>query len=451
MIKNISKRLNSDGAYALQMMLLLRQVSIVSIAVLMPKFFFIQEIGIVESLQYLLATFSIFWINGLLQWFLPAYQHTPQAERNAFLWRVFLSFCALSALVFLFLLLEKSFVFSFFLQKKPFDESLIFFVYGLFFLPSYCLEYFLFVKNENRNILIISILTFIFQNGAILIAWYFNWGIAGIFKVWLLLAVLRFLICLVLALPSEKSFLTPELPSWQRLIHYIKRIPNSINHPALPLIGYAFMAQWALTFDGWLVNYQFMGDAMYFAIFRYGAREIPIVLSLATGLSAAMSMEIAKDFSEGIKKLKEKTLKLYHLLFPLTAVLLLSSSVWFPLVFSKAFTESVLIFDIFLLTILSRMLFPQTVAIALQENKSLFYISIIELLINILASVILVQYFGLAGIAAGTCLAALSEKLLIAAYLYRKHHIQWNTYTPLNMWALYSVGLIICFVCKVLF
>ncbi len=439
MIKDISKRLNSDGAYALQMMLLLRQVSIVSIAVLLPKFFFMQEIGMVESLQYLLATFSVFWINGLLQWFLPAYQHTPQAEQDAFLWRVFLSFCALSALVFLLLLLEKTFIFSFFLQKKPFDESLIFFVYGLFFLPSYCLEYFLFVKNKNINILIVSILTFLFQNGAILIAWYFHWGISGIFNIWLLLAGLRFLICLVLAFPRVKNF------SIQTVI------PNISKHPALPLIGYAFMAQWALTFDGWLVNYHFMGDAVYFAIFRYGAREIPIVLSLATGLSAAMSMEIAKDFSEGLQKLKEKTLKLYHLLFPLTIFLLLSSSIWFPLVFSKAFSESVLIFDIFLLTILSRMLFPQTVAIALQEHKILFYISIIELLINILASVILVQYFGLAGIAAGTCLAALSEKLLIAMYLYRKHDIQWNTYTPLNMWLLYSFLLIICLAVKMWF
>jgi peptidoglycan biosynthesis protein MviN/MurJ (putative lipid II flippase) len=69
-------------------------------------------------------------------------------------------------------------------------------------------------------------------------------------------------------------------------------------------------------------------------------------------------------------------------------------------------------------------------------------------LINIVASVLLVQYFGLAGIAAGTCLAALSEKLLIAAYLYRKHNIQWSAYTPLNMWALYSAGLIICFAWK---
>jgi peptidoglycan biosynthesis protein MviN/MurJ (putative lipid II flippase) len=72
----------------------------------------------------------------------------------------------------------------------------------------------------------------------------------------------------------------------------------------------------------------------------------------------------------------------------------------------------------------------------------------IELLINIVASVLLVQYFGLAGIAAGTCLAALAEKLLIAAYLYRQHNIQWSVYTPLNMWILYSVGLIICFTWK---
>jgi peptidoglycan biosynthesis protein MviN/MurJ (putative lipid II flippase) len=130
--------------------------------------------------------------------------------------------------------------------------------------------------------------------------------------------------------------------------------------------------------------------------------------------------------------------------------LLASSNYWFVWVFSKSFADSVVIFDIFLLMIISRLLFPQAVAVAKLENKAMFYIAIIELMINIVASASLVYYWGLAGIAAGTWLAGLAEKLLIAAYLYRKHRIGLKEYTPLWWWLGYSAFLIVCFGVKYL-
>ena len=114
----LREKLHSDGTLALQIMLLLRQGSMITLALLMSKCFSMNEIGSLESLQYLLATFSTFWINGLLQWFLPAFQHTPQAERDAFLRRVSFVFHALSAVLFLFFLVGKGILFSFFLQKN---------------------------------------------------------------------------------------------------------------------------------------------------------------------------------------------------------------------------------------------------------------------------------------------------------------------------------------------
>jgi O-antigen/teichoic acid export membrane protein len=426
---SIQKHLKIDGAVSLQIMLLLRQLSLISVSVLLSKCFSINEIGEIESLQFLLTTFSVFWVNGLLQWFLPAYQNTLQQERNAFLQRVFFIFLLLSALLCSSIYFGEVFIFDFFLKKSAPSSTPIFLIYALLFLPTYLLEYVFFVRNKFNKILIFSILSFIIQNGAILFAWYFELGTNGIFLIWGVLATLRFIV------------LTFEI----NLEKYGK---FAILSGALPLIAYSFFAQWAVTFDGWLVNWYYAGDVSKFAIFRYGAREFPIVLALATGLSAAMSSSIASNFENGINELKIKSLRLFHWLFPLSILLLLSSNIWFPLVFSKAFSESVVVFDIFLLLIISRLLFPQSIAIAKGEQKILLPIAVVELLINVIASTILVQYYGLAGIAFGTWIASLSEKLLIAAWLYHKFRITITSYTALIIYILYSTILMTCFILK---
>lgn len=418
-------------------MLVLRQLSLITVAILLSKLFVINDIGELEGLQYLLLTFTIFWVNGLLQWILPTYQNTLQEEKILFLQRVFFIFLALTSIIFVFFLLNKTFVFSFFLKQSPVEHNEIFFLYGLFFIPTFLLEYTFFLKKKYTNILIFSILTFLFQNAAVLIAGFFQGGIFELLCVWLILAIIRF-IALVVELDFFK-FKTVKSTSWTYF---------QIFSSAFPLIAYAFIGQWAVAFDAWLVNWYYNGDSAQFAIFRYGAREFPIVMALATGLSNAASASIASDYENGVNALKNKSLQLMHWLFPLTFLLLISSDFLYPLVFSNAFRDSVIIFDIFLILIVSRLLFPHTVAVGLRMFKEILVISITELLLNIILSAIFVQYWGIAGIAFGTWIACLFEKLAIAFWLYYKKGISISSYMGLNYWTIYSALLMICFAIK---
>lgn len=418
-------------------MLVLRQFSLITVAILLSKLFVINEIGEIEGLQYLLLTFTLFWVNGLLQWILPTYQNTLQEEQTAFLQRVFFIFISLIFIIFIFFQFNKVFVFSFFLKQSPIEYNEIFFLYGLLFIPTFLLEYAFFLKKKYIKILIFSILTFFFQNIAVLIAWIFQGGILWLLSVWLILAIIRFIALLIeLEIFNFKSFRNT---SWTYL---------QIFSSALPLIAYAFIGQWAVAFDAWLVNWYYHGDAAQFAIFRYGAREFPIVMALATGLSNAASATIAENYENGINILKAKSLRLMHWLFPMTFLLLLSSQIIFPLVFSNAFRDSVIIFDIFLILIISRLLFPHTVAVGLSMFKEILLISIAELLLNIILSAIFVQYWGIAGIAFGTWIACLFEKTTIAFWLYYKKGIAISSYTMLNYWAIYSILLMLCFALK---
>ncbi|MFZ4544031.1 MAG: lipopolysaccharide biosynthesis protein [Saprospiraceae bacterium] len=417
---------------ALQMMLVFRQLSVILLAILFSKFYSIEEIGQVEGLQFILATFSVFWLNGILQWFLPTYQTSEMELRANLLWRVFGLLLLFSTVLIGSILFFKPVVFSFFLHQKPYSSTEPFLVYSLFILPSYFLEYVLFVKQKYSAILLISSFSLFFQNAAL----FLGDDLYVVFAFWALLAFVRF------------AYLFKELLPFSKLLRWNFR---PILVVAGPLIIYTFIAQWAVAYDSWLVNFFYKGDPFYFAVFRYGARELPLVLALASGLSAAMSSKIAENFKEGLGLLKVKSKRLIHFLFPFTIILLLGSNTWFPLVFSEALSESVLIFDIFLLLIISRLLFPQAIALAKGEQKAMMLISIVELLVNMLASFYLAGIYGLPGIAVGTLLAFTLEKILIAVWLYKKFGLVPGEYTPVKSFLIYSILLIAVFSVKYTF
>ena len=131
-----------------------------------------------------------------------------------------------------------------------------------------------------------------------------------------------------------------------------------------------------------------------------------------------------------------------HLLFPVTIVLLLVSKYAFPFFFTEKFTASVPIFNIYLLLIISRLIFPQTVLIALQKSKTLFKVSIIEWFCNVALDWIFISLLfssgkGMQGIAFATILAYLLEKAILAWYC-KKDGISFTSYVPVKQWVVYS-------------
>ena len=98
---------------------------------------------------------------------------------------------------------------------------------------------------------------------------------------------------------------------------------------------------------------------------------------------------IAHNLDEGLKELKEKSGKLMHLFFPLTIMLLLVSPYIYRYRFSENFVYSAQIFNIYLLLIISRVLFPQTILTGMGKNKYLLVSAILEIIINVSLSLYL--------------------------------------------------------------
>ena len=187
--------------------------------------------------------------------------------------------------------------------------------------------------------------------------------------------------------------------------------------------------------DSFLVIHFFGSES--FAIFKYGAKEFPLSLLLANSLSLAMVSQIAKQEKKEIafQELNQQSSRLMNVLFPITWVFLIASKYLYPIIFSNAFEQSANIFNIYLLLIISRMIFPQSVVLALNRRDIILKTAYWEIGINIVSSLFLMWKFGMIGIAYGTVVAFLSEKMILV-YRLKKLNVDFQKYTNISRWAI---------------
>jgi peptidoglycan biosynthesis protein MviN/MurJ (putative lipid II flippase) len=96
--------------------------------------------------------------------------------------------------------------------------------------------------------------------------------------------------------------------------------------------------------------------------------------------------------------------------------------------------------------IICRLVFPQTILIGLKNTKIVFWASLLEILLNIAASLFLFQFYGLVGIALGTAFIHILEKIFMIAYNYYKLGISPKEYIPISWFLFYSSLITIVFV-----
>lgn len=229
------------------------------------------------------------------------------------------------------------------------------------------------------------------------------------------------------------------------------KLPSSIRASVIkvlllssPFTGAILASGSADYIDGFLVRHYF--DNQDFSIYRYGARELPYVLILANALSTGLLPLLHQDKASGLLAIKKRSLLLMHLSFPAAIALMIFSNELIALFFTDQFLPAAAIFRVYLLIVIPRLFFPQTIIQALDGGKWIFISASIELLLNFCFSILLLHYLGLAGIALGTLLAFLFDKLFLAGVLYQKWKIKPADYAHLPIWIAYSASLFFAFI-----
>ncbi|MDA3953561.1 MAG: polysaccharide biosynthesis C-terminal domain-containing protein [Bacteroidales bacterium] len=399
-----------------------------------------KEIGVFEVSIFIASAASFFWVSGLIQAFLPLFNNNKTfgkkeqtvGTKSPEVFNMYVILVFFSVLVFLIGLSIKG-NFSVFGYKGNVPLLNLTLWYLLLSSPANLVEYIYMVQDKNSNTLSYGYITSILQLVAVILPVVLGydviWSLRGLIVVssiknlWLVTLLYNY---------AEIKFSFP----------FIKEVLAA----SAPIIFSVFVSGSAQYVDGLVVTTHFSADG--FAIFRYGAKELPFVVMLAAGLSSAMLVEFSRKdkLKDTLAQIKHKSLRIMHYMYPLSIVFLLFAKPLFKGIFSPEFTRSADIFVIYILAIVSRLLFPHTIIIGLKKGKVLFIASIFELIANIFLSIYLVQFYGVVGVALATVIVYFISKIGLIIYNHIKLGINPLDYIPVKWYVFYSFMLAAVFV-----
>ena len=385
------------------------------------------EIGQYETFLFLAGAVSFFWLNGLIQGFLPSHnEQSISSRKSSVLFNVFYLLTAFSGLAVLFIVLFEHSISGLLLKGSQIPYLNYLLVYILISSPASLVEYIYLIRKQSHLILIYGVISFFLMFVLVVLppvlGYSLEYSMAGL----VLSSAFRLIWLLVLLFRNSNPAFDPEF-----LGKHLKS--------ASPLILSMFLSGSAQYIDGFIITAYF--DDATFAVFRYGAREFPLVLLLANAFSSSMLPGFA-DFStlkSNLLKIKQNSQKLGFWLFPLSGVLMFVSHWAFPVIFNVSFAGSATIFNIYLLLIVSRLLFPQTILIGLQKTTPIMWAAALEIAVNVVLSLWFVQIWGIAGVAYGTVCAYVFEKLILMVFVSKTCGIVLLEYLNVKQHLLYSL------------
>ena len=435
-----------DNISGLQLFQLLRFTIFLIISIVFTKSHLTRaEIGSWEMFLFIASLLSYFWVTGIIQSLLPLYHrnrtYRKMGENNVGkspeIFNAFLLLCFFSLLFFILGQSIKGSVSIFHISGNvPYFNLLL--LYLLLSNPVCLIEYIYLLNNRSYRIFQYGLYTFTAQLiliiAPILAGKDLIWSIYGL----LIITGVRWIWLMILLRRYTELRISVEFMKEHMYL-------------GTPLIITSLISGSAQYIDGIIISTVFH-DPATFATFRYGAKEFPLVLMLANGLSTAMLPEFSTRtrMIESLAKIKAKSRRLMHFLFPSSMLMLLFARWFYPRIFTPEFVRSADIFMIYLLLIIPRLVFPQTIIIGRKKTHITLIAAIIELAINIPLSIYLALYYGgdglgTVGVALATFIVYTIGKIFLAGYVWVKMKIKPTEYIPVKVYLAYSVLLSILF------
>ncbi len=367
---------------------------------------------------------SFFWVSGIINSMLSIYPRKNDEEKKELLYNTFLSLIIFSFIAGGCLFLFANNLLSF--LSKDNDKNLIKLsvIYLLLSNPSFIIEYIFFLNDKRGEIIGYGSVTFIITVIVALVPIALGYPVQYSMYGLIVVAAMKLVLSLVL------------LIKYATLKVNLNLQVTSLKLSA-PLIASIFVSGSAEYVDGVIVKSKF--DNVFFAIYRYGAKELPVLLIIANTFSTAMIPAIAANLEDGLMELKAKSARMMHFFFPVSIALMMVSPYIYRYGFNESFTYSAVIFNIYLLLIIPRVLFPQTILTGMQQTNFLLISSILEIIINVSLSIYLAGKIGLAGIAVGTFVAYLFDKVFLVLVNYFFFGINPIKYVQLIPYFVYTV------------
>ncbi|MDF1548064.1 MAG: oligosaccharide flippase family protein [Bacteroidales bacterium] len=417
---------------------IMKYAALILISIALAKSYLsLADLGKYENFIFLSSTVSFFWVTGLMQTLLshPDANNKTRKDGATIFFSSFVLLLILSiisaALIFMAFNIRSIEAFCGFNS----DDKLLLLLYLMLNPSGFLIEYLLLLKKLYKKLVLFGIMSVLVPLIIIPLPAFFGLEVSFCFYGLVAWSVIKLLILMYLLLKHST-------------IKINKKEISDLFTEALPLIGTTLVVGSAAYVDGIIITTNY--DAATFAVFRFGAREFPLFMLIAASFSTSLipMISVSKNISSELDNIKNKSKQMIYSLFPVAIVLMLTSQFLFPLVFNPDFKESYKIFDVYLLLVISRFVFPQSILMGMKEHKTIFFVSIIELVINISSSLLFIYYFGFIGVAFGTVVAYFFEKYLLVLFIRKKHYIKGNKYIPTAELMIISISFLLIFILK---
>lgn len=397
-------------------------ILLAKIAILYQHEYGLHLISQYENLMLVTSSLTFFWVAAISNTLIPYYNNSDPETRKKVLFNTFILLLAFSALASIVVAAMG------FLHDKDKHLFQMFALVVLLNTPTYITDYIFYLNEKYKSLIIWGIVTFTAHILMLCLPLFFKQSLTLAINLLLVLSLLKFNYTIILLMKYATITV-------QKVITY------DFMQKALPIMFSILLAGSMEYINSYIIEFNFTDEE--FAMFRYGARELPIFLILANSLSNIYSGEIAKmvqdgKLEEGLSKLKKSSQKLMRWLFPGTILLMFLSPYLFKYAYNEQLINGYKIFNIYLLLIISRMIYPQTVIMGILKNRIFYLISSNYLVINCLLSFWFIYLFGIEGIAYATVISFLIEKIMLAIYA-KMQGIDYRKYTPWAEHLLYSV------------
>lgn len=402
----------------------------------------VSEIGEWEMFLFISSLLTFFWVTGIIQSLLPLYHRNRTyrklgdngMSKSPEIFNAFLLLSFFSLFVFIIGQVLKGHFSVFNISGNAVYLNLLL-LYIMLSSPVCLIEYIYLLNNRSYRIFQYGLYTFGAQLLMIIIpvvlgkdiiwAIYGLLAITGVRWIWLIILLRRY----------TEMKISPEFMKEHLYL-------------GVPLILTSLISGSAQYTDGIIVSAVYRDPEM-FAWFRYGAKEFPLVLMLATGLSNAMLPEFStrSRMKEAMARIKLKSEKLMHIAFPATMVMMLIARWLYPRMFTPEFHKSSSIFLVYTLLVIPRLIFPQTIIVGRKKTHISLISALLELAFNIPLSLLMIKWgYGLVGVALATFIVYMIGKVFLTGYLWVKMKIKPGEYIPLKTYLIYSVLLALLFV-----
>ena len=432
-----------DNISGLQLFQLMKPVIFLFISIVFTKSHLTRaEIGSFEMFMFIAGFLTFFWVTGIIQSLLPLYHRNRtfrqfgenHTSKSPEIFNAFILLCFFSLITFAFgHSIKNNFSVFHVSGNVPYINLLL--LYIVLSSPVCLIEYIYLLNNRAYRIFQYGLYTYIAQLllivGPVIMGKDIIWSIYGLLAItgvrwiWLIILLRRYT-----QIKISPAFLKEHI------------------YLAAPLILTTLISGSGQYTDGIIVSAVYR-DPGQFAWFRYGAKEFPLVLMLAQGLSNAMLPEFSTRtrMKEALAKIKSKSRRLMHLLFPVTMFIMLFARWFYPRLFNPEFQRSADVFLVYSAMIIPRLIFPQTIIVGRKKTGITFVAAIIELAINIPLSLLMIKWgYNIVGVVLSTFISFTAGKLFLVAYVRIKMKIRPSEYIPLKVYAMYTFLLTVLFV-----